>query len=124
MSLDYPVISMALIKPHYISILWAGIRSNVWIDGCRAGWPGPRSLAAPGGGQRAPMQPQGQEVSSPGRAGAGWTEGRMDPCACYGRMRPGQACCLRDSGEGGSLVSGKEALACSSQTLSMLAVLF
>jgi len=29
---------------------------------------GPRSLAAPGPGPRAPMQPQGQEVRSPGRA--------------------------------------------------------
>jgi len=29
---------------------------------------GPRSLAAPVGGQRAPMQLQGQEARSPGRA--------------------------------------------------------
>jgi len=43
-----------------------------WIDGCRAAWPVLAcSLAAPGAGPRAPMQPQGQEERSQAEPMAG-----------------------------------------------------
>ena len=67
----------------------AEIRSSVARDR-RACWPGPRSLAAPGAGVHASMQPQGQEVRSPAElmAGASLVGSFVDAGCPLGGSRP------------------------------------